>query len=76
MHVEAVAQPQRFDALIDARQLELFLQPQRAVGVAERGAKQIGQILDGLFGALRVAARERRDRVHAVEQEVRPDTRL
>ena len=75
-HVEPVAEPQRFDALIDARELELFLEPQRAVRVAQRRAKQIGEILDGLLGALRVAARQRRDRVHAVEQEVRPDARL
>ena len=75
-HREAVAEPQRFDALIDARELELFFEPQRAVRVAQRGAEQIGEILDGFLGALRVAARQRRDRVHAVEQEVRPDARL
>ena len=44
--------------------------------VAQRRAKQIGEVLDGLFRALRVAARQRRDRVHAVEQEVRADARL
>ena len=75
-HVEPVAEPQRFDALIDARELELFLEPERAVRVAQRRAKQIGQVLDGLLGALRVAARQCRDRVHAVEQEVRADARL
>ena len=40
------------------------------------GAEQVGEILHGRFRARRVAARERGDGVHAVEEEVRADARL
>ena len=75
-HFEAVAESQRLDPLIDPRELELLLEAQRAMRVAQRRAEQVGEVLDRLLGAPWVAARERRDRVQAVEQEMRAHSRL
>ena len=51
-HFEALAKPHFLDPLIDPRELELLLEAQRAMRVAQRRAEQIGEILDGLFGTL------------------------
>ncbi len=65
-----------FDALIDLRDLELFRQRDRVALLAEVGAEQVRQVLHGGLRLRRVGSRQRRDRVHAVEEKVRADARL
>ena len=75
-HLQSIAQPQLLDALIDARDLEFVAQRNLTMRVGEVEPEQVGEILDRLLGARRIRARQRRDRVHAVEQKVRLDPRL
>ena len=44
--------------------------------LAQRRPEEVGQVRDRLLGESRIGAGERGDRVHAVEQEMRPDSRL
>ena len=76
LHLEPVAETQLLDALIDARELELFFQAQRTVRVAQGGAEQVGEIFHRFLGARGIAACERGDRIHAVEQKMWPNARL
>ena len=80
IHLPVDAQPvteaQLLHALIGARHVDLLGQRDLVALLVEVGAEQIGEILHGFLGARRVAARERGDGVHAVEQEVRADARL
>ena len=73
---QALAEPQLLHALVGARHVDLLGERDLVALLAEIGAEQIGEILHRLLGARRVAARERGDGVHAVEEEVRPDARL
>jgi hypothetical protein len=56
--------------------LELVPERDQAARGPETRAEEIGQVLDRAFGARRIAARKARNRVHAVEEEMRPDPRL
>ena len=43
--LEPVPKPSHLDALVDARELELFLEREQLAGVAERDAEEIREIL-------------------------------
>ncbi len=75
-NAQARTQPQLLDPLINAGDLQLVRERDDVTLFAQVGAKQIGQILYGLFRLCRIGARERCDRVHAVEEKMRPDTCL
>ncbi len=73
---EPVAEPQLLDALVDARNFQFLAQRDLGPRVVQADTEEVGEVLDRLLRARRVRARERRDRVQAVEQEVRADARL
>ena len=75
-HLQPFAQPQLLDARIDARDLEFVAQRNLTMRVGEVEPEQVGEVLDRRLGAHRIRSRQRRDGVHAVEQEVRTDARL
>ena len=75
-HLQPFAQAQFLDALVDRRYLEFLLERCAVLRAAEIRAQQVGQILDRFLGLTRIRTCQRRDRVHAVEQKVRPDQRL
>ena len=74
--VQAIAEAQLFDAQVVIHQVELFAERARCLAAAERGAEKIGEILDRALGLGRARADQARDRVHAVEEEMRADARL
>src|SRR5512137_183738 len=76
MHLEAGTEAQLLDALVDARDLDFLAQADFLARLGERSSKQVGEVLDGFFGTCRVGACERGNGVHAVEEEMRSDTRL
>ena len=74
--LQALPEAQSLDALVGARDLDLVRQRDPLAMLAQRRAEQVRKIGDRLFRHLRVAARERGDGVHAVEQEMRADASL
>src|SRR6185436_14613418 len=71
LHSQPFAQAQLLDPLVRTRDFDFVLQRDARVRVAQARTEQIGEVLHCLLGALRRRARERRDSVHAVEEEVR-----
>ena len=74
--LQALPEAQSLDALVGARDLDLVRQRDPLAMLAQRRAEQVREVGDRLFRHSRVAARERGDGVHAVEQEMRTDARL
>ncbi len=64
------------DTLVGADNLQLLFERDDVALFTQVGAKQVREVLNGLFRTLWVAASQRGDRVHAVEQEMRPDAGL
>ena len=75
-YFQAIAESQFFDALINCGELEFLFQRRTVFRAPEVGAQQVGQVLDGFLGLARIRARQRGDRVHAVEQEMWANERL
>ena len=74
--LQPLPEAQPLDALVGARDLDLMRKRDAFAVLAQRCAEQVREVGDRLFRHLRVAARERGDGVHAVEQEMRADARL
>src|SRR5690606_31471996 len=73
---QALAQAELFDASVRTCDLDLLLERDAGARIVETRAKQVCEILDRLFRLLRIRARQRCDRIHAVEQEVGANARL
>jgi hypothetical protein len=59
-----------------AAQLDLVLERSQAAVVAHQHPKEVGHVLQRDLSPLGVASDQRKHRVDAVEQEMRPDSRL
>jgi hypothetical protein len=73
---QALAEAQRLDVEVAARQHHLLAQGAGPVGGGERGAEQLGQVLEHALGLRRVQAHQGHGGVQGVEEEMRADARL
>ena len=74
--MQALAEAKLLEVQVLAAKLELVGERRQLAVVAHQHAKQVGHVLQRVFGALRLLAHERKHGVDAVEQEVRADAGL
>src|SRR5207302_9849330 len=73
---QSFAESQLLEIEILPAEQYLVLEGRQIAVVAHQDAKELGQVLKCGFGALRLAANERKHRVDAVEQKMRTNARL